>query len=202
MKIIVYLKKFFVRYVNTALNDNAYRNFLRNTYRKRQELKFDLAELENLYRRKEREKKKELRKNISELQEKMDKMQAEYDERNKRDYERLYEEFTDRRQYFDNMSEAFLIKLEELDMKRIALEKEIVVLEERVSNRKSELEEIEQRIQIATKQEKKHHFFSWGKNKKNSDDKKTSKNNKVVNKKNAKSKKSKKGQKSKVVKHK
>ena len=141
MRLRVFIKRFFVRYVDAARNDNAYRNFLRNTRRKTLELKYDLKELEDLYRRKEIEKRIELKKNIADLQQKKDRLQKEYDEQNKRDSEEIMAEYLKRREFFENKSDALINKLEELELKRIALEREIMELEKQVPSKTEDKKE-------------------------------------------------------------
>ena len=141
MRLRVFIKRFFVRYVDAARNDNEYRNFLRNTRRKTLELKYDLKELEDLYRRKEIEKRIELKKNIADLQQKKDRLQKEYDEQNKRDSEEIMAEYLKRREFFENKSDALINKLEELELKRIALEREIMELEKQVPSKTEDKKE-------------------------------------------------------------
>lgn len=169
MRLIVIIKRFFVRYVNAAVNDNSYRNFLRHTRRRTLELKYDLDELEGLYRRKEKEKKIQLTNNLKELQTKVDKMQQEYDDAIKKHKERLFEEFTNIRFYYDNRSEEFTLRLEELDMKRVELEKEIKKLEKTLEDRKAEVAKLDEEIEEKSSFNEKHKrkFFNWKKHEKN-----------------------------------
>lgn len=115
-------KKFFVKYVRVVKNEYLYDNQERMLRRRLMELRYDLEELEQFYKKKEKEKKAELINNIRELLDKKDKLQKEYDDERDRLQKELDETYESQRRRYQLISDQLLLDIQDLSLEKTALE--------------------------------------------------------------------------------